>query len=71
MVQKLPIVKLYLPNFDEEVDKPKLYFADLRLKEYRSVDGSQPWIIKEYDVPIDMEEIIEMYEVEEGIAYGD
>lgn len=64
---RLPIVKLMFDaeagEYDEEIGTEKLYFADLRLREYRSVDGTDPWIVKAYEVGADMEEIIEKYEV--------
>jgi len=37
----------------------KLYYADLRLKEYRSTDGSAPWVVPEEDVSAPMEDVIE------------
>jgi hypothetical protein len=64
---RLPTVKLVL-NASQDADgrnhgDERLYFADLRLRQYRSVDGSEPWIIYDREVAGDMEEIIEKHEV--------
>jgi len=68
MTNALPIVALMFDaehgEFDEELGTERLYYADLRLREYRSVDGSAPWIIKESEIDADMETIIENYRKE-------
>ena len=72
MVNKLPIVKLFLDaeqnTFDEESGVEKLYYADQRLREYRSVDGSEPWVVKEGEVGAPMAEIIARYEVKPDVT---
>ena len=64
---RLPIVKLFYDaeagEYDDETGTPRLFYADKRLREYRSVDGSAPWIVKEYELSASMDEIIEKYEV--------
>ena len=67
----LPIVKLFFDAeqqaYDDETGTEKRYYADLRLREYRSIDGSEPWIVKECEVGAAMEDIIEQYEVKEEV----
>jgi len=67
---RLPIVKLMFDaktgEYDAETGTERLFFADLRLKEYRSVDGNEPWIVKSFEVSGSMEEIIEQYEVKDA-----
>jgi hypothetical protein len=70
MANRLPIVKLII-NASQDSDGQehgveRLFFADVRLKEYRSVDGQAPWVLFESEVDGDMLDIIEQY----GIAKG-
>lgn len=44
-------------------DEDQLFYADLRLREYRSLHGEEPWIVKEHEVDGSMEDVIEQYEV--------
>jgi hypothetical protein len=56
--KRLPIVEL-------EIDGEKrLYFADERLGQYRSVDGSLPAVIDEHEVDGSMAEVIEQFRVD-------
>lgn len=71
-MNRLPIVKLYFDaeagEFDEETGKERLYFADERMSEYRSLDGRPPWIVKAFEVDAPMKEIIEKYRVSDSEA---
>ncbi len=67
MVKKLPIVKLYLNpetnEYDEDYGVERLFYADKRLKEYRAVDGQQPWIVKDSEVGLDIDDVVFDYEI--------
>jgi len=48
----LPIVELLIDG------EPRKYYADERLGEYRSVDGSDPWVISAFEVDAPMVEVL-------------
>ena len=59
-MKALPIVTL-------EIEGEKHpYFADRRLGEYRSVDGSAPWIVSAEEVDGDMETVIREFPYQKG-----
>lgn len=51
-VTALPIVLLEIEG------KERLYYADKRLGEYRSIDGSQPWIVSPGELDCDDMDVI-------------